>query len=571
MSTEKVGISSSLIFVTALVSATFVLLAQSLTQAVSNYWTDSEIWAVASSRLLFQSADQFEFGMKPLFHFTLWLSSQLTLPLSSGDFQSLAPALDGARGLMILNAIFLAFTLFWIGRQLFSPSVGIAALLLLLLNPNFLQNMTAIRSDLLAIPWILWCYLNLAQKNRGVGILCFVIACLITPKAGLFIVPLFAVGRLWFTKPTRQEGLVGLCLLLLIGGLLLFQWPSLQLAFEHFTNEAKTEQMGMSYWAAQRWIYWIEALNQAGWFWLSLFILVPMGLKVHARQRGHIYPLLLFSIFSLLILLLNPSKLPFLIASYLPIFALAICALVVTSLRRFPVKPWMAYCFVLTISVAVGLFYQQRETRDFESQNIDQRERINEVVAYFEILKSQNAPTRFYDGLGLITDARLSPYFIGPGQLATNQKFPEYLKAEDFAILIETQKVQLLKNLIPPEFFANRIQDPYGVSRKAVPLKTSAAGEVSGLEVLNAVREGFSTTLNSESHVYLVGSTGDPVSAPWPEALKEWTNEDSKTFKLDPQTQYRITILPPFQSASRLSFARIFRFRRSQALTIESR
>lgn len=558
-------------------ASSLALFAWQLPSGFGQFWADSEIWAVTTSRWLLDRPSDFSFGMKPLFHAALYVLS-LRHDLSGTNPRALAGLLDDARAMMVLNSTWLFFVLLVLGRRLTSSWIpGAFAILGLLLSDFFVGQMWQIRSDLFATPWILLALVFLFESAPRRALACALVAFWLTPKSGLvllaFLPLLHLHGLARFTRNGLMATLGGVALLLVLQGEALLQ------ALGHFWNETRAEQMGMSMLDPIRWRYVAEAGATDPWFWLAS----AAGLaSLPWLSRGHraLASFGIFTALSALILALNPSKLPFLIASFQPFFALAAASALFAGLtmapmaRRRHLLATVAVAF-LAATTAMGVWSKKDRGRDQTSHgdNRAQRFLLEEWNLYLMDFPRVNA----YDGLGLALRPRLSSYFVGPGQLEKNRGLVDHLRDEDYLLIAQTQKVSLVENELRGLFEERYRPSPGGLWRRALRLEDFATGTLVPLRTLApAIRRVFALVLEPSILVRLEDANGEPVAS-----AVEFVSEDgavvhTETFPLpwarlleDERLSLRFTTteglaLTPFKnfgSATGLGFFELFRFR----------
>lgn len=548
-----------------------------LMPGVSLFWSDSEIWAVTSSRMLFSRFSDFAFGMKPAFHGLLYLTSHLT-----ENAESLIPQLtmrmNAARFLMVINSSLLFYSVLILGKRLTSSWLpGAWAVVMLLFSDFFVTQMWQVRSDMLALPWFLIGFAFAISGRTNLATIPFLISFLMTPKSALLILPVVMV--LLFRKP---RSVIPLILSFLILGLI--QHQALGMALGHFLNETSSAQMGFSWYSSIRWQHVLDAVKVDPWFWILSLISISLAAKHFSSSEMSFKNFYAASALIGLSFLANPSKLPFLIAAHQPLFAVFICVVIFQIMQR-PFTQRITARFsktrqaLLTVSLVLVIFASVGKSDSREEyfsndlrSNAQQRVLAQELDDYIGDFSFAN----FYDGLGLGSRSQISTHYIGPGQRERNQQFKEHLRDENYLLIAETQKVFLLKSLISDVLVSQYRPSPTGLWRRSLQMEGENNTFTLTPALIAEIRKVFALILRPETPLYL--ESADHVIAQevflvpksktqkrtrlelplsWASLLQ---NEGARIEVKGHELLY-LTPFPPMTSSTALTFFDLFRFR----------
>lgn len=534
----------------------------------SSFWADSEIWATATSRLLWVRSRDFDFFSKPLFHFALWLSDVVIPFHHADDGLNLIGSLLRNRMMMMINLGVTLISVAWIVRQYTKSWIaGILAPAILLSSTFFFEQALRIRSDLLSIPLVLWAIYFTIQRRPFLTTALAVGAFWITPKTAL--VSIFLLPLAWKNQTLRRATTV---LTVVFASLIVLQGAELFQAAGHFLNEGRESQMGFSYFSPIRWTYVLQAWEKDPWLWGIIGLMLPNWIFVIWRDRNW-WRWETVTLVVLTSLSLNPSKLPFLIASYYPIFVVPVVATFsrwtewrIPYLAQQPY--WKQILWILAptlaLSFVLGTLIQKRQSQKPDFANQDQIWLAHELSTY-----AQKFPqASLYDGIGLLTDRELSSFFIGPGQREQNAKFLDYLKSAKPSWIAETQKVALLRGRIDSYLNDNYVESPSGLWRKAAQIRSANSSELQA-EILTQVREQFPFEVYANTRLYFVvkNADGKEVVSPWQKLNATSIDHFAQTRQdelpdLPKSDRLFVTPYPPLESALNRLFIDAYRFQR---------
>lgn len=432
---------------------TFVLLslAMVLLAGYFSYWTDSEMWPATATKYMFSDRFEYYFGTKPLFHFILFLSQNMAQKLGIHP-------MDLARGLMIVNTIFLVAVVFLLLRRLAGNAYALTGIAILLSLSTFVKRSGQVRSDIVAaniLLWALWLTPKLKPKWRIPVFVGFaVLALLITPKAIFWLLALwpFLPKFSWQNIPRKKIGW-GLAAMGAVGlGICL--WPAfrnfLNNPLTFFFNSFATEEVGYSYFDPVRFQHVMHFLFENIYF---LILLIVFNLLSWRRTT----PFQRVGLTLALLLLFYPDRLPFMIAALIPFFVLNLFSspIVIRKIQGHPALQTgiIGLCFLLTLhwTLSVVVSHSNNVQRDIAFWLQDAVEKLN--IPSVEI----------YDPVGILPRQNAHYWFLGPGQTEMNQYVLTYIEQHKPELILFTSKVFFLADALIPAIGDHYHNDGSGV------------------------------------------------------------------------------------------------------------
>ena len=290
------------------------------------YFADAEYWVTSLSLEPLSSwRDAPSLAFKPFFHLLLRLPEVISNnPLNYIYIN---------RGLYSLFFIFIIYLVYKISEFFFEDEKWKqSSILVLFLQSTFLTYALQIRSDLLAVVFYLLsicCLLEYRKENNktyfSASVLFAFIMCLCTPKFILFLPPIIALALM--VKPNYKKIILPsliAALLLLVG--VAYSFPH-KLAFEYFVNGFSGSEV--EYLSFKNFHYFIISIKKNPFFYFVLFLsfVWPIYKSILQPQRSDKEKWLYFSsLYSLLVFVVMPDKLPFFLASLIPQLSLFFCS-----------------------------------------------------------------------------------------------------------------------------------------------------------------------------------------------------------------------------------------------------
>ena len=434
----------------------FIVLSLLCFLSINTYITDSEIWAVSSSKDFPFAFERSSYFLKPLFH--MYLKVPFLFELSSWNthlFARIQFALFGGA---------IALLTFLIGIKVGgNKKVGFISLFLFCTSSLFISRGFRIRSDLMAAFFFYLClYLSFCNLNKKwlsvfyTGSLCAMI--LSTPKS-IFMALLLFFRRGSKVKEVRfDEKTVRPLFLLGYGTLCIF------FLFPYFKNSLVDiyQYILVSFTGSNS-----NYMNKADFFHVNLFVrrnfiffigIVLSFLLNYFFYRGEKKQKnwYVITLLATLVVILYPNKRPFFLLSYLPIYAVSTGLLVEglqrVSLKINEVKTLRITLAVLIFAVLWGTFKNLKVNLNHKSD--EQKVLTTEFEKYFDEHKTRN----YYDAFGVLPRRKFVAGFIGPED--TNRKVERLEKVlqENPELFLYTGKVALQKNYLRPFLLKNYIQ-----------------------------------------------------------------------------------------------------------------
>lgn len=468
------GIFATLFTLAALISA-------------QSFWTESEVWATTVVKYLFTNANDYNFNVKPLTNFLLYLSFILARLLD-------VHPMDTARLLYGVNFLFMIFLCFALIRR-HSPAARWTALLMLLFISNsfLLKRGAQVRSDLM-MSSVLLLWLNLCESpqtktwSRRTELLAFgllsAVAMSITPKSGLFILALFTTQ---FCTPRWRLGI-----LLLAGAATasIFIWPqtiSSIAPLRFFVASSFSGPGSLDYFSWLRLWHVNHFLLQNPIFPLIWLRNLWAGLFDRNGRSRQALLLIDFANITFAIFIVFPDRLPFFIASLVPFWLIA--------LRDLPSDKWCRLLILklspafrkraTVVAVVLGLSnFALWESHLLFQHNADSHHAYVKWIRQFE---PQFARLNVYDPAGVIPFLPVNHWFLGPGE-QHNEDVVRRILAKRPDVIITSDKLFLVGNELKKIVLEEYYWDGAGLLIHRQVIHPPERPQLSGSEILTHLR-----------------------------------------------------------------------------------
>lgn len=400
--------------------------------AWNGFISDSEIWSVTIAKNFREE------------WFQPWVFSRILfygpLALATAPFETATSIFMAAKVLLLLNGTLIIFLSYRLARGLGrNQGAGVVtpwlAVILLLSNTGFLNQGYRIRSDLFSCSLVLLA-LNATLLARSRlsprQLLYWVLPFLATPKAAIHVFPAITLLR----NPADRKRILAIFLLGFFLATLIY--PS---AIPFFLNTYTNPEMGSGFFSPQRFIYLGRILIHNGLIVCLFgfrFVTWIIRLKVDGfesesqrllhRRFGY------FTAGSLVLLILSPEKVPFYVASFLPIFSvfasllvddiLAILDRAVPEQRRGAHKKllWLAIPLTIaTVSLRAGINWNAFRQNNSASVQLG-------LIRAIETYLNKYPKATYYDVVGLVPQRAKIRLFAGPNDPEANKNSFRMLK-----------------------------------------------------------------------------------------------------------------------------------------------
>lgn len=465
----------------------------------SSFWTESEIWNTVVVKHLFQGLSYYDFTLKPVFNFLLYLNFQ------AAEHLGIHP-MDSARAIFAVNGLLAIFLVHRISR-IFSNSNRVAFVICLLClgNSFVIKRFFSVRSDMLvtttylALTWLAltpWWRTVSVRARIALFSAAAIFALGMTPKA---IIPAVAWGYAFLlaTVPIKKRtywlgaGALGILTLIVAA----VQPKALNFFIESFSSHSA----GLSYWHPQR----LEHLQRFLTENLPLVLIGLLGaylqfardMKLTREARA----VILFANLQWLAVLVYPERLPFYLASLVPFFILVVPAAWSELVRKQPfeslAKPragLLLACFSLVSLMywSVFLIYQHHHRMQ------------KTLISWLDQKSLQLDPLKIYDPAGVIPFGHASHWFVGPNE-AGNKYVLAYLKDQDIDVIIGTNKILMLG-----QGLLELLNEKYWTSGDGIftrKIETEVPkGKISSEELAALFRERFPHLVQEPDHKFHV-------------------------------------------------------------------
>ncbi len=369
---------------------------------------------------------------KPLFSLFLGFVTQI-----ASDNWS---ALTFSRALSWLFSVGLVFST----SRLLHDRYKTPLLILTILSPVVVLNLTKVRSDLfsVAVALLTLQWLLISELSQRKKILTFFLGCtatlLLTPKSfDLYLILIFALFQPWPTSPALVR-LTLIAVLSPIAGalvpLLLFSRETLYRLFHYASDSYKSSD----FFAPTNWLYVYDLIQTAP----IVTGIVTIGLASaswnYRRLSWKMRPLFWGAVASLCYVLLAPQKLPFLLASRLPIWVLGASAGLqfcsFKTLRQQQVAGALAVITAIGISTVLWI---RSPFQHFEMSA--QQEAYLKLDRYLEELE----PPSYWDAIGLFPKRNRLFHYPSPGDSSNDDVFQSIIESNP-SLILKMSKTNLL-------------------------------------------------------------------------------------------------------------------------------
>ncbi len=472
--TLQFGIFATLFAIAALVST-------------QSFWTESEVWATTVVKYLFSNADDYNFTVKPLTNFLLYLSFQVA------HFLNVHP-MDPARvlyGASFLLMIFLCYAL--IRRH--STSLRWTALLMLLFISNsfLLKRGAHVRSDLMMSAVVLL-WLNLSELPRTISwsrgtrffVFCLfgAVAMALTPKSGLFIYALFA---LQFCSRRWRIGLFALAVAATSTVFIFPQTVAPIAPLRFFVASAFSGPGSLDYFSLRRLWHVNHFLLQNPIFPLIWLRNLWVGLFDRHRHDSRSLLLIDFANLTFALFLVFPERLPFFIASLIPFWLVALrdlpsdtwCQKVLSKLT----PEFRTRATLVAVLLALSNFVLWESYLIFQ-HNADSHHAYVKWLRQFE---PQFARLNVYDPAGVIPFLPVDHWFLGPGE-QHNEDVVTRIRAKRPDVIITSDKLFLVGPELKPIVLQEYYWDGAGLLIHRQIVHPPERQQIGGREILTHLR-----------------------------------------------------------------------------------
>ncbi len=411
------------------------------------FFADSEMWPSIVSRDFFVQKESFSVGMKLVFHLLLYLNSVFA---SFFDFHPIYSA-------RVLFALLALASMSLVAKIVFNQtkSIHLALLAVLFLGSSgiFIDRAYRVRSDHLASFFCLLALFYFLYRpqlpRRGVlvvGVL-FLLAFFSTPKATLLILSLspfwlpafksFFQNRDQMRIPKKVLIPLVLALICIAGFFGVF--VDLFRASLFFANSFGEKETLIPYWSSVRFVHVIGFFRKDPHFILGILATVVSGIFL-SRSLGGVYKKLsLMSLLLVIVLAIYPDRMPFLIASFLPFWTVAIFGNPVLVRGVQGLQSWRLGPFLLGL-VSVLLVGKSVNRAHFiwnQHNNFEQKKAIESLNLFFK----QSPGLKIYDPVGILYGLATYTWYLGPGQGAANRWALEQVKIHKVDVILRTQRL----------------------------------------------------------------------------------------------------------------------------------
>ncbi|MBX2988544.1 MAG: hypothetical protein KF802_11670 [Bdellovibrionaceae bacterium] len=368
----------------------------------------------------------------------------------------------------------------------------------------FFVDMSVVRSDLLALPFLLiFCgWLLHPPKGRTpssaplIPLAAAVAAILITPKSLVPVVCLFPLLLHVLRNASGRERKKFAVFLGIGFSILVFclDWPRI---FGFFQNLWTLENYGFPYWSIKRFDFLLRTFQENP----QIPVLLALGFALMAVKKTA--PPARFISFTLLLssLFLFPDKLPFWIGTCVFLLFFLMSDVFPTSK---PARVVLSFCAIFSVLNGVHWIAQRTTTLT----NSDQAE----FIEAFENIHRTTPYMRIYDGIGLSIPDNLPPHYIGPGQTRENRLMSVSIAQAGYEMLLMSNKLAVFY-----PFMANDLAKSYseispGIFVRSHRMTLRNPGKP-GSEILAALQRHFAPHLTdlTEAAVFI----HDPSSDNW--------------------------------------------------------
>lgn len=434
------------------------------------FWADSEAWALKISGLQGEARQNFDYWIKPAFH--VFLNPMFHLSQSLNVHH-----MTVGRWFFAVNGLFLVGFASWLlVQQTRAKSVGWLLATLGLSSWLFLEQGYRVRSDLLAMTVFLL-HLGLTLKMYETGqtklksvalfYLLGLLAIAITPKIAIVYLAFLPLGWATFRRLKVQQGQnwfesVGLGILTLTTVWTLFDnrlFVSTVRQIRNLRSSIFDGDGSVGVFAFYRFEHLIRSAFENPHIAILIIIKSIWILRNRTlwRQSQLLSYLDLGVLLTLMGLLIFPDRMPWLIASYLPlvlIFSLHyppdVVAKINSKLSQRQMLATVGGVLLLLMAIwkvtSLHLYHNSDEQR-LLAVSMDEYQKIYPAV-------------RVYDPSGMTRSLNNYHYYLGPGDIQVNYWSAELIKQSQPDIILSGQRLDWVKKLFGSEFL-DAYWDPF--------------------------------------------------------------------------------------------------------------
>lgn len=434
------------------------------------------MWATVVAKYMFQNDPHYIFAIKPLFNFLLWLNYQWAASLD------LHPMIMG-RLFMAINGVLCATLVGKISYHLTKDQRAFWLSFFLLLGfSTFVKRGGHVRSDLLVSTFIvLGLYLQVLKNCKIASTFFYLMAMLVTPKAGLFSIPLIVfLYKDWLFNKKVIIPFAGFFVLTIILS------NTIQTAvlnsWNFFISSFSTQETGFSYFDPIRFIHVVRFFSEN--IILITFVLTILLYALLQKQNKIKIPdaILIAVSIACLIFLFYPDRLPFLIASLLPFFVLFF---VLRSWRVLQ-KKWIFQGLLVISFLSFGYWAYKIPQ---EHSNKEQRLLADWLDQQFVSMPNLS----IWDPSGVLAKAKAHYFFLGPAQSKDNYGSLHFVQNGEVDIFLYTAKAFYIE----PELSAGLMQH-YNDLGGGVYIKRETEKKMNKIQ-LYEIQKSFSRELQNKS------------------------------------------------------------------------
>jgi len=422
-----------------------------------SYFTDSEIFAMSSTRFLFDRIPETSGTfLKPLFHLILY-------PVYSLSKTNLDVYVY-TRVLCAFCVLFCIYFLIRIFKSLEPNQLNILlfTILSLICSYQFIIWYPTYRSDSFAAPFLLAAFyyiLNYSEFSQTKKIFFFqFLAFLVTPKSILLI--FIQIILLLFLERRRFSIKKALFLPIMIGVLFLtvllldnFYFQLFKYSRQYFLS---LSHLGNLFAFNKDSFSHLFMFLKDDYIFVILFVLCLITLTWNFKANQKTRLLVIYGFLSLLLLILYPDKLPFFISSFLPIFAI----IIYSALSRLSILyPRLMSLTLLCVFTPI-LIYNHLQARNFIIKSFNNH---NQYKLIKQMESSIVRPLNYYDALGILPLKNPLLGFLGPGQEEINKLTFERIKMKSPDAILGSGRLISMSQDFKNWIFENYILTPNGI------------------------------------------------------------------------------------------------------------
>jgi hypothetical protein len=434
------------------------------------FWADSEAWPVKVASLSGHDRSYYDYSIKPLYMILL-------SPIVSVSKLLQLYHMYVARFLFALNGLLIVY----LGKRLVSKltrseTLATSFVVFMLTSSLYLERGFRVRSDHLGTVFVLISLLavlshRLRRRNKLIALFVLsLLAAATTPKS-LLVLACFApfFWRALVSNPSQKlafDWLLPAWLLLFV--VVTFAVFMGQDTFQHLwsygTGLLSSSPGDLPPLSLARFQY-VFAFPQKNPVLAVLFVLNTIAIFYvgFPSERPPLLRAIDFSFLGLLLLILVfPNRLPFFLASLLPLLLVGSLSWGRESLQT--VRDYCSQRFgkiLLATVFAVQLGFAAWTSFKIYSQhnNLQQMRFVTEYSSYLSVAKNKKA----YDPSGLLPNENLSHLYLGPGQTLENRRIAYRLQKNGFNFLFLGQRVAWISLEFTPDFLDHSKVFPPGL------------------------------------------------------------------------------------------------------------